>query len=489
VVDVYQYTCVACDASETSSDLAYTRPCRSCDGTAFVHDEVYLESALGGWAREAHTAPAEAWTEARTELVRLSGLMQQAALRPDPGTWRAHARAHWRLLAWLHPVSDRRSLASAGDIGAFVAAQVQWWELLTFEAAVADPYRAYRRLAGVTPDAPSPGSIGHAAAIMDEARAFLEAALARWDHARLPLTSPSADVLRQAQLALLWWLVADSNPWLSRPQRKMLAMNHVTLDHAVSARVDELRGAGPEAVATPGEGTCPSCGSRDALVLVHGSFCPACVFAIADWVVQDGSFEEHAPDAFSLGDDDLLTASEDNLDTELDDAPGLGDAVGESVSLVMEFDADPSFDTEAGLDAFVGDSASIEVDIDDDPTTDDCAAVDEPVTTSASVILEIEDLAEESLEDSIIPGETDRYSVDELSDEMSSSFELVHDGPSGEATVDATPPEPESEPALESFDSPESVFDKVFDDSQDGEDGGTDKPKRKGLQGKPKGEK
>lgn len=492
MVEVYQYTCVACRGSETSSELAYIRPCRSCDGSAFVHDEVYLDSDLGRWAREASADPAQAWTAASAELVRLVGLMQQAALRPDPGTWRSQAMAHWRLLAWLHPISDRRDFTRSADFETFVAAQVQWWELLTFESAVADPYRAFRRLAASPPDQPSPGSIGHAAALMDEAQRFLEAGLSRWDHARFPLTSSSAGVLRQTQLALLWWLAADSNPWLSRPQRKMLAMNHATLDHAVSARVDELRGAAPDAVAPPAPLTCPSCGSTDAQVLVHGSFCPVCVFEIADWVVPSSGFEASpaAAVAGNLDDDDPI--SDSDLDTEFGDVPGLGGAVGDSVSLVMAFDADPSFDTEAGLDALVSDSASIDVDIVDDPTTDEGAALDDPAAASASVLMEIEDSFDDELEEaseelSIVPGETDRYAAADVSDELSLSFETVLDGPTGEATVEEDLPE--HAPALESFDSPEVVFDQVFDDSSDDGDqeGDGRKRKKKGLQGKPVG--
>lgn len=488
MVEVYQYVCVGCDASEASIELAYTRTCRKCAGTAFVHNEVYLDGDLRRWALEAAEAPAEAWKGAREQLAQLAGSMRQAAIRPDPDTWRAHARAYWRLLAWLFPVTDERDLTQVWAIEGFAAVQVQWWSMLTFETAVADPYRAFRRLAAAPPDQPSPGSIGHAAAMMEAAEAFLEAALSRWDHARFPLTDSSANVLRAAKLDVLWWLLDDTNLWLPRPQRGMLAMNHATLDPAVSNRAYDLRRALAVDPNPPRPYTCPSCGSDEARSMASIDFCPRCIFDISSWVIEESPFVEG----------------------DKGGGLGLGDAADESVSLVMEFDADPSFDTEANANTLAGDaSASIEVLVDDDPTTDEGHAPDDPTTverpilgdaatSTASVVMEIMDTTDEASEASIMPGETDRYDASDVSDELSTehdeelsgSYEIVHDGPSQEAEpfLDHKPmTEPEFDNVFVRSDDPAPgvpvAQDEVFDDSWDGESEGGGKKKKKGGSG------
>jgi len=393
------------------------------------------------------------WIEASSHLQGLRRTLHRSVSSGDEPAWRRLATPYWRLLLYLYPGVHFERLGAADErlaarVDTYVTSRVDWWALTWFDTNAARGYAEYRRLVSEAPARPAPGSIEHAEAIIRACRTYLAGVLRRWEPAQYGHPESSDSWLERDLAQLVLGLLSDRIGWLSRPQRKSVAMNHATLSQAIASRVAVLKGsvdwdAQDADLAAPVTATCPACGSEDASAdsATSSLICPDCALYLESWIPPQAlPARPEAPlasigtDAYSLADEDLMSVTSDGEslpgDEESED-PTQGEPSGElpSMEQTLPMEEEPPGEPEPPLEQTLPMEPEPTAEPPEEPTAE---PPEEPTAEPPE-----EPTAEPAEEPSVEPPEETQEETQEVPPEETQEEEP------------ATPPPPVSPPPLE----------------------------------------
>ena len=236
------YECPRCGRENVRSELAFAVECEGCGQMASVAFDAYLGSALHMAAERAPTVADPRWHEAHGQLAALEVRMGEGLASGEVEAWRAAARAFWPLLVRLYPAFHtprfpRSDAGPAAREAAYTEAQIDRWSLTLFHPEVAHGYRRYVHSWSTLPATPSTRSPAIVEQMFVNQADFQRGLLEHWDPSRCGLAPvPVTAGARAAANRVIRAVLAEGAPWLTPPQRRMLAGNHgIALDTATEA--------------------------------------------------------------------------------------------------------------------------------------------------------------------------------------------------------------------------------------------------------------